>query len=127
MGHVFLIQTMSVQVPILWKLCQKRGDSVHFLRAVILCSFCSYVFGWHVHEKAILLVTIPLAVSSVVSPSEANNFTILNTVANFSLFPLLYEDRETLIKILLCLWHFVIVIFRQSNQMQWLFYSHFLY
>lgn len=31
-----------------------------FLCALTLCSFVSYMFGWHVHEKAILLVLVPL-------------------------------------------------------------------
>lgn len=44
-----------------------------------------------------------MAVLSVVSPNEAGHFLVLSTVGNFSLFPLLYEDRETVIKILLTL------------------------
>lgn len=31
-----------------------------FLRAIAHCGFASFMFGWHVHEKAIMLVLVPL-------------------------------------------------------------------
>lgn len=31
-----------------------------FLCALTLCGYVSYMFGWHVHEKAVLLVLVPL-------------------------------------------------------------------
>lgn len=40
--------TATSQLPILWRLWQSRGDSIQFLRAVILCNFCSFIFGWWV-------------------------------------------------------------------------------
>ena len=31
-----------------------------FLTALTLCGYSSFLFGWHVHEKAVLLVLVPL-------------------------------------------------------------------
>ena len=31
-----------------------------FLTALTLCGYVSFMFGWHVHEKAVLLVLVPL-------------------------------------------------------------------
>lgn len=31
-----------------------------FLIALTLCGYSSFMFGWHVHEKAVLLILVPL-------------------------------------------------------------------
>ncbi|CAE8615926.1 unnamed protein product [Polarella glacialis] len=61
---------------------------------VALGSAIAFGFGWHVHEKAILMVTVPLAVVAAGSNSQAlvSATTAVSAVATFSIMPLL-PDR----------------------------------
>jgi alpha-1,3-glucosyltransferase len=56
--HTFLITVIfqSVFLVKLWRTPTYRS----FLTALTLCGYTSFMFGWHVHEKAILLVLVPL-------------------------------------------------------------------
>ncbi|XP_075707486.1 dolichyl pyrophosphate Glc1Man9GlcNAc2 alpha-1,3-glucosyltransferase [Rhinoderma darwinii] len=72
-----------------------------FLRCLILCALSSFMFGWHVHEKAILLAILPFSLLSVSSAKDAGIYLILTTAGHFSLFPLLFTPQELPLKILL--------------------------
>ncbi|XP_070282973.1 dolichyl pyrophosphate Glc1Man9GlcNAc2 alpha-1,3-glucosyltransferase isoform X4 [Myotis yumanensis] len=74
-----------------------------FLRCLILCALSSFMFGWHVHEKAILLAILPMSLLSVGKAGDASIFLILTTTGHYSLFPLLFTAPELPIKILLML------------------------
>ncbi|KAM5245622.1 dolichyl pyrophosphate Glc1Man9GlcNAc2 alpha-1,3-glucosyltransferase isoform 3-T3 [Ctenodactylus gundi] len=74
-----------------------------FLRCVVLCALGSFLFGWHVHEKAILLAVLPMSLLAVEKAEEASIFLILTTTGHYSLFPLLFTAPELPIKILLML------------------------
>ncbi|XP_076794299.1 dolichyl pyrophosphate Glc1Man9GlcNAc2 alpha-1,3-glucosyltransferase isoform X2 [Arvicanthis niloticus] len=74
-----------------------------FLRCLVLCALSSFMFGWHVHEKAILLAILPMSLLSVEKAGDATVFLILTTTGHYSLFPLLFTAPELPIKILLML------------------------
>ena len=47
--------------PCLYRVwCKQAWGMQGFLRALVVCAYAAYMFGWHVHEKAVLLITIPL-------------------------------------------------------------------
>lgn len=52
------VLTVCAQLPALIRLWRKPTFE-NFMLAVILCGFASFEFGWHVHEKAILLILVP--------------------------------------------------------------------
>ncbi|XP_069837767.1 dolichyl pyrophosphate Glc1Man9GlcNAc2 alpha-1,3-glucosyltransferase [Dendropsophus ebraccatus] len=96
-----LICTALSILPSVFCLWFKPQGPRSFLRCLILCALSSFMFGWHVHEKAILLAILPLSVLAVGSAQDAGIFLILTTVGHFSLFPLLFTPQELLIKVLL--------------------------
>ncbi|KAK9812681.1 hypothetical protein WJX72_001802 [[Myrmecia] bisecta] len=73
----------------------------NFLNAICTASLCSFVFGYHVHEKAILSVTVPLALGAVESRRQAGDYLLLSAAGHAALLPLLFTAQEYPIKILL--------------------------
>lgn len=71
----------------------------NFLSSIILCGFSSFLFGWHVHEKAILLVLIPLTFLANSNYENFRTFQLLTVCGVFGLFPLLFDGNETIIKL----------------------------
>lgn len=95
--------TVIAMLPALLKLWYRPYKRDLFLPSLTLCAFVSFVFGYHVHEKAILMIIIPLTLLSVKTVAFARVFTILSIIGHFALFPLLHEQAETPIKILIFL------------------------
>lgn len=94
---------LITMIPALVKLWSSGAKPSQFLRCIVLCALTSFMFGWHVHEKAILMVIIPLSILAVMEPADANVFLILSTVGHYSLFPLLFPDNLMLVKLLFLL------------------------
>ena len=69
-----------------------------FVGAVTLCGYASFLFGWHVHEKAILLVIIPFSLVALKDRRYLGAFRPLAVAGHVSLFPLLYTAAEFPIK-----------------------------
>lgn len=82
----------------LWTLKHSPNVGLNFIRAVTICACSSFIFGWHVHEKAILMVLIPLTILSITNRTDARWTLFLGIVGHYSLFPLLYKPELILIK-----------------------------
>lgn len=87
---------------------------IAFLRCLLICALGSFLFGWHVHEKAILIAILPLrsakdegksnfgtfnstltsvflcSILAVQSREDAGIYLVLTTTGHYSLFPLLF-------------------------------------
>ncbi|XP_072257500.1 dolichyl pyrophosphate Glc1Man9GlcNAc2 alpha-1,3-glucosyltransferase [Pyxicephalus adspersus] len=96
-----LICTLLSILPSVFYLWMRPQGPSGFLRCLILCALGSFMFGWHVHEKAILLAILPLSILAVSNAKDAGIYVILATAGHFSLFPLLFTAQELPIKILL--------------------------
>jgi len=62
---------------------------------------------WHVHEKAILMVIVPLSLIGLENLKISRFICFFTVVCNFSLFPLLPRMQETPIKVLLLLMNYL--------------------
>ncbi|XP_053564655.1 probable dolichyl pyrophosphate Glc1Man9GlcNAc2 alpha-1,3-glucosyltransferase isoform X2 [Bombina bombina] len=98
-----LICTILSILPSVFCLWFKPQGPKGFLRCLILCALSSFMFGWHVHEKAVLLAILPLSMLAVSSAMDAGIYLILATTGHLSLFPLLFTAQELPIKIFLML------------------------
>jgi len=97
--------TLISMVPALVKLWLSPHSVTQFLRCLVLCAWSSFLFGWHVHEKAVLLIILPMAILAVVSKQEAKYYIITSITGHFSLFPLLFGAVELPSKLFLHLSH----------------------
>ncbi|GAA6042056.1 hypothetical protein JCM8097_004084 [Rhodosporidiobolus ruineniae] len=74
-----------------------------FLDSVVLAAMTSFLWGWHVHEKAVLLFLVPLSLTATEDDNHFRSFLIATTAGVFGLFPLLIKPAETPIKLIVSL------------------------
>lgn len=55
-----MICTAIASTPAVIKLWKSGMQPIQFVRCLVICALTSFLFGWHVHEKAILMSIIPL-------------------------------------------------------------------
>jgi alpha-1,3-glucosyltransferase len=94
-----IMLTVLSMLPALIKVWCHPNDFDGFVRSVVLCAFSSFLFGWHVHEKAIILILVPLSLLAVSHSSDASVYFILSTTGHVSLFPLLFLPAENLLRV----------------------------
>ncbi|KAL3660259.1 hypothetical protein V7S43_014789 [Phytophthora oleae] len=97
---VCAVLTFAMMTPVLRSIW-KYPDSSLFTSALAYCMLCSFLLGYHVHEKAILQVTLPMALMAADSVASMRLYRFASGVATISLFPLLFTPAEQWSKVLL--------------------------
>eukprot|EP00112_Aurelia_sp_Birch-Aquarium-sp1_P013716 Seg2924.2 transcript_id=Seg2924.2/GoldUCD/mRNA.D3Y31 product="putative dolichyl pyrophosphate Glc1Man9GlcNAc2 alpha-1 3-glucosyltransferase" protein_id=Seg2924.2/GoldUCD/D3Y31 len=97
------IITIVTMMPSLLHAWYKPSGPKGFNRCLVLCAYCSFLFGYHVHEKAIIMIIIPMCTLVVQSKRDCRAFLLLSISGHFALFPLLYQSFETPLKVTLFL------------------------
>ncbi|XP_076467926.1 dolichyl pyrophosphate Glc1Man9GlcNAc2 alpha-1,3-glucosyltransferase-like [Babylonia areolata] len=98
---ITLIATLLAMLPALGQMWVNPKGPVGFVRGLVLCAFASFMFGWHVHEKAVLLIILPMILLVFGKQRDAQIFLILSTIGHYSLFPLIFTPFENFTKVLL--------------------------
>ncbi|CAP22260.2 Protein CBG00995 [Caenorhabditis briggsae] len=108
-GTLFLVVIASVIVltglVIRWR---KDSRPVDFSLFAVFSALSFFYFGYHVHEKAIILITVPMTIFAIKDPKYHSHLIHLSCVASFSLFPLLFTPFEVLLKYAICVAYFFI-------------------
>jgi len=100
--HCLLIVVM-IMIPILFivsvtTLLAFVKKKVIFLRAFIFLSMTTFMLGYHVHEKAILIPWVLQGVLTDASHLDALIYLLLSAMGTVSLFPLIPGHAEWIIK-----------------------------
>jgi alpha-1,3-glucosyltransferase len=104
---VCAVLTFAMMTPVLRSIW-KYPDSSLFTSALAYCMLCSFLLGYHVHEKAILQVTLPMALMAADSVASMRLYRFASWVATISLFPLLFTPAEQGSKVLIGACHAVL-------------------
>ncbi|KAJ8096707.1 glycosyl transferase [Lipomyces tetrasporus] len=94
----FLLTTFYQLIALIPMIITPTHDK--FVGALALCGFASFLFGWHVHEKAILLVIVPFSFLALKDRRYLTPFYLLTVSGYISLFPLIFTSPEAPIKYL---------------------------
>jgi alpha-1,3-glucosyltransferase len=96
-----LALTLLLTIPALRHLHAHPTQQDNLVKMVLYCSFSSFLFGYHVHEKAILAPLLLLGLVACSCKRLARIFLRMVVVGTFSLFPLFEGENELVIKCLL--------------------------
>ncbi|KAL4883445.1 glycosyl transferase [Aspergillus karnatakaensis] len=107
--HTFALTLLFQLLPLakLWF----NPDADTFLGALTLCGYASFLFGWHVHEKAILLIIIPFSLIALKDRRYFSAFRPIAVAGHVSLFPLLFTAAEFPLKTVYTLLWLILFLF----------------
>lgn len=102
-----LANTSQIPLVKLWF----RPEWETFVGAVTLCGYASFLFGWHVHEKAVLLIIIPFSLIALKDRRYFSAFRPLAVAGHVSLFPLLFTAAEFPLKTAYTIFWLILFLF----------------
>ncbi|KAJ5526451.1 hypothetical protein N7494_013101 [Penicillium frequentans] len=107
--QTFVLTFLFQLVPLvkLWR----KPDWDTFVGAITLCGYASFLFGWHVHEKAILLIIIPFSLIALKDRRYFSAFRPLAVAGHVSLFPLLFTSAEFPLKTVYTVFWLILFLF----------------
>lgn len=94
-----LAAVLAAMTPCL-QLVWRAPHPQRFAHDVAYAMLCGFMFGYHVHEKAILMALVPLALCAAGDRAMASNFVLLSAAGTYGLLPLLFRPQEYPIKLL---------------------------
>jgi deoxyinosine 3'endonuclease (endonuclease V) len=109
-----LVATLVFLVPLFFIKTSSKRERI--LLSSILSGFAFFFFGWHVHEKALLMIYLPMILLAFDNIKFLDIFLLLSIITPVAQFPLIFTPVEDLVKysitvsflvILVCLIRFV--------------------
>lgn len=94
-----LVAIFTLPLIIKFTLNIGRRSSDLFIRSVVVASFTAFMFGWHVHEKAIIAVLLALIPVAFRDHNLHPVLLRLTLAGTYSLFPLLFRPAEYIVKV----------------------------
>uniref|UniRef100_A0A0N4Z1Y7 Alpha-1,3-glucosyltransferase n=1 Tax=Parastrongyloides trichosuri TaxID=131310 RepID=A0A0N4Z1Y7_PARTI len=79
----------------------KMDRKEKYLKSLIISSMAFFCFGYHVHEKAILLPLIPLMLLSFKNLKYLSLYFNIYILSHFTIFPLIFSPLENILKYIL--------------------------
>lgn len=108
---VALTSVLLALLPALAHLVLRRcphSKGVTFINAVSYALLSGFMFGWHVHEKAVLTVVLPLALTAAVDLSSCRSLLVLAAAGHWGLAPLIFTLAEQPVVVLLITLYWVV-------------------
>ncbi|KXZ50402.1 hypothetical protein GPECTOR_16g575 [Gonium pectorale] len=110
-GAAAALAVLAAQAPCLLALWVGDGRPQYirrtFARSLSYSLLCGFVFGFHVHEKWILMALLPLAVDAVSDRPAGRRFLLLSTAGHYAFMPLIWPQEMYGVKTLLLLSYFL--------------------
>ncbi|KAL4939291.1 hypothetical protein BDV06DRAFT_199193 [Aspergillus oleicola] len=107
--HTFALTLLFQLLPLIKLWLRPTWET--FVGALTLCGYASFLFGWHVHEKAILLIIIPFSLIALKDRRYFSAFRPIAVAGHVSLFPLLFTAAEFPLKTVYTLLWLILFLF----------------